>query len=281
MKKIILVATLLLAPILVWAETTPPAGAIDSRVRVIDYDPLEVVRLATFYGVSTHVQFGDGETISDVAVGDTTAWQVIPRGRHLFFKPKTENADTNVTVITNKRTYQFALVVEARKVQDKTAWRDPKLIYSLSFRYPEEEAAKFAAAAKVKEAQAAAAELKSKLADAKKDAVGQNLDYWAAGSEEIRPTAARDDGRFIYLTFSNNRDMPAVYAVDEEGNESLINTNVDGNTIAVQRLVRKLVLRKGSYAVCIVNKAFNLNAGSDNTTGTIAPAVQRVIKGEK
>ena len=279
MKIILFVAALLLMPVVALAEATPPVGAIDSRVRVIDYDPMEVVRLATFYGVATHVQFADGESISDVAVGDTTAWQVIPRGRHLFIKPKTENADTNVTVITNKRTYQFALVVEARKVTDKTAWRDPKLIYSLTFRYPEEEAAKLAALAKAKEALVATSDMKSKLADAKNE--GLNFDYWAAGSEEIRPTAARDDGRFVYLTFSNNRDMPAVYAVDEDGNESLINTNVDGNTIAVQRLVRKIVLRKGNYAVCVVNKAFNLNAGSDNTTGTIAPTVQRVLKGEK
>lgn len=279
MKSLLLVAGLLLAPVFAAAEAMPPVGATDSRVRVIDYDPMEVVRLTTFYGVSTHVQFAEGETISDVAVGDTTAWQVIPRGRHLFFKPKTENADTNVTVITSKRTYQFALVVETRKVTDKTAWRDPKLIYSLSFRYPEEEAAKKAALAKATETKAQLSEVKNKLAEAKKES--QNVDYWAAGSEEIRPTGARDDGRFIYLTFSNNRDMPAVYAVDEEGNESLIQTNVDGNTIAVQRLVRKLVLRKGSYAVCVVNKAFNLNAGSDNTTGTIAPTVQRVIKGEQ
>lgn len=74
---------------------------------------------------------------------------------------------------------------------------------------------------------------------------GQNFDYWVAGSEEISPTSARDDGRFIYLAFNNNRNMTAIYSVDEGGNQALINTNViDGNTIIVQRLVKHLMLRK-------------------------------------
>ena len=120
-------------------------------------------------------------------------------------------------------------------------------------------------------------EVKSKLTNAAHS--GQNTDYWVAGSDEISPTAARDDGRFIYLTFSNNRDMPAVYEVDEKGKEALINTNViDGNTIVIQRLVRRLILRKGDAVASVINKSFDLNGGIDNTTSTVAPDVERVIK---
>ena len=121
------------------------------------------------------------------------------------------------------------------------------------------------------------ADVKERLAAAKQ-MVG-NTDYWAAGSAEITPTGASDDGRFIRLTFSNNRDMPAVYAVDGEGNEALVNTNVDGNMIVVQRMVRRLTLRKGIAVVCVVNKSFDLSGGRDNNTGTVSQSVERVIKG--
>ena len=275
MKRLVCIA--LLVPALAWAELTPPKGSFDSRVRVVDYNPADVVKLTTFYGVSTHVQFGPKEEIKDVAVGDQQAWDIVPRGSHLFIKPKAQKADTNVTVVTDKRVYQFALVVEPRNVRDATAWRDPNLVFSLSFRYPDEEAARLTAQAKAAEAKAAQTDVKGKLAEAKKR--DENRDYWVAGSEEVSPTAARDDGRFIYLTFSNNRDMPAVYAVDNEGNEALINTNVEGNEIVVQRMVRKLTLRKGNSVACVVNKSFDLNGGRDNTTGTVAPDVERVIKG--
>lgn len=278
MKRLLLIA--LLVPILALAEVTPKKGDYDPRVRVVDYNPLNVVKLATFYGVSTHVQFGNGETIMDVAVGDDQAWKVVPRGNHLFIKPQATQADTNVTVVTDKRTYQFALVVQPRPMKDSTAWANPNLIFSLTFRYPDEEAAKAAANAKKEAVKSRLGEIKGKLSDAKKE--GQNFDYWVAGSEEISPTAARDDGRFIYLTFSNNRDMPAVYSVDAKGNEALINTNViDGNTIVIQRLVAHLMLRKGNAVASIINKSFDLNGGIDNTTGTVAPDVERVIKGER
>lgn len=276
MKRLLLIA--LLVPTLALAELTPQKGEFDPRVRIVDYNPMNVVKLSTFYGVSTHVQFAEGEAIQDVAVGDDQAWKVVPRGNHLFIKPQATNADTNVTVVTSLRTYQFALVVQPRPLKDSTAWADPNLIFSLTFRYPDDEAAKAAASAKQLALKAKLGEVKAKLSDAAK--AGENIDYWVAGSEEISPTAARDDGRFIYLKFTNNRDMPAVYEVDEKGNEALINTNViDGNTIVVQRLVRRLMLRKGDAVASVINKSFDLNGGTDNTTGTVAPDVERVIKG--
>ncbi|KWF77588.1 conjugal transfer protein [Burkholderia diffusa] len=280
MKRLLIVV--MLAPLLAlstqaMAEVTPSRGDYDARVRIVDYNPDNVVRLTTFYGVSTHVQFGDGEVIRDVAVGDDQAWNIVPRGNHLFIKPKETKADTNVTVVTDKRVYQFALIVQPHDMRNDRAWRDPNLIFSLSFRYPEEEAAKRQAKAEADRLKNRMGDMKAKLADAKH--AGGNNDYWVAGSTEVSPTAARDDGRFIYLTFSNNRDMPAVYATDESGAESLINTSVDGNTIVVNRMVRKLTLRKGKAVACIVNKAFDLDGGTDNTNGTIAPSVERVIKG--
>lgn len=276
MKRLLLIA--LLVPSLALAELTPAKGNFDPRVRVVDYNPMNVVKLATFYGVSTHIQFADNEKIEDVAVGDDQAWKVSPRGNHLFLKPQAKNADTNITVVTDKRTYQFAVVVQPRPIKDSTAWADPNLIFSLTFHYPDEDAAKLAANTKKDALKAKLGEIKDKLLDAKKE--GQNFDYWVAGSPEISPTAARDDGRFIYLTFANNRDMPAVYSVDVEGNEALINTNViDGNTIVIQRLVKSLMLRKGDAVASVINKSFDLNGGVDNKSGTVAPDVERVIKG--
>ena len=278
MKKLLAVALLL--PLLSNAEITPLKGSFDPRVRIVDYNPQNVIKLSTFFGVSTHVQFADGETIRDVAVGDDQAWNIKPRGSHLFIKPQATHADTNVTVVTDKRTYQFALIVQPRPRRDSSAWSDPNLIFSLTFRYPDEEAARVAAESRKNAVKDRLGEIKGKLSDANKE--GQNFDYWVAGSEEISPTAARDDGRFIYLTFSNNRDMPAVYSVDTTGNEALINTNViEGNTIVIQRLVPSLMLRKGTAVASVINKSFDLNSGSDNSTGTIAPDVQRVLKGAK
>jgi type IV secretion system protein VirB9 len=126
----------------------------------------------------------------------------------------------------------------------------------------------------------AADSIRTQLSDAARTAT--NWDYWVSGSDEISPTSARDDGRFMYLTFSRNRDMPAVYTVDESGAEALVPTHVqDGNTIVIQRMARRLMLRKGQAVAMVVNKSWNANGGSDNSTGTIAPGVERSVKGVK
>lgn len=263
-------------PAITLAELTPNKGIYDPRVRVVEYNKLNVVKIPTFYGVSTHIQFANDEIVKDIAIGDDAAWIVVNRENNLFLKPKNKNADTNATVVTNKRVYQFALIVNPRRSKDSNAWSDPNLIFSLSFRYPDEEDTKKAETINKEE-------INSRLDNVKnKDRKGSNLDYWVAGSEEISPTSAHDDGRFIYLAFSNNRDMPAVYSVSADGKESLINTHViNGNTIVIQRLVSHLMLRKGNAVASVINKSFDINGGIDNTTGTIAKDVERVIKGAR
>lgn len=259
------------------AEISPPRGHDDARVRKVDYNPDNVVLLTTFYGVSTHVQFASDETITDIAAGDDQAWSIVPRSKHnLFIKPRATNADTNLTVVTDKRTYHFALVIRENERDNNKAWRDPNLIFSLAFRYPDEEAARLAAIEMAKREKEEKKALQHKMDDAKKAIL--NYDYWLAGALEVSPTEAFDDGRFTRLVFGNNRDMPAIYAVDSEEKESLINTNVEGNTIVIHRVYRKLIMRKGNYVACLVNKSFDFDKGRDNTSGTIANDVKRVIK---
>ncbi|MFZ4701388.1 MAG: P-type conjugative transfer protein VirB9 [Candidatus Methylumidiphilus sp.] len=297
MNRTLVCAVLLsLLPSVGTAEITPRQGDYDPRVRIVDYNPSNVVKLSTFYGVSTHVQFGEGENIHDVAVGDDQAWTIVPRGLHLFIKPKAQKADTNLTVITDKRAYEFMVYVEPRPLEDVTAWKNPKLIYALTFRYPEDETGKLDGKLqkqriKEKLANERTAGSNSSTARSPDYPLGDsntldgnkpngNLDYWVAGSQEISPTSAKDDGRFTYLTFTNNRDMPAIYTVDAEGNEALVNTNVEGNTIIVHRVVPKLTLRKGIAVACLLNKSFNFDGGRDNTTGTVSADVKRVVKGQ-
>lgn len=266
---------ILLMPVLAFAEVTPSRGQDDPRIRTVDYNPENVVRVSTFYGVSTHIQFDPDETIRDVAVGDDRAWTIIARSSHLFIKPRDLQANTNVTVVTDRRVYQFVLVVNKRSLKDRSAWADPNLIFSLSFRYPEDDAGR---KAKQDERHQIAKHLEHAVNPERSLLI--NHDYWVAGSESVSPAQAWDDGRFIYLVFPDNRDMPAVYAVDEEGGEALVNTHViNGNTIVVQRMLKQLMLRKGMAVASLLNQSFDASKGRDNETGTVSGQVRRIIRG--
>lgn len=260
------------------AEVLPPKGHTDGRVRVIDYDPMNVIRLVTQYGVSTHVQFPEEETIQDVALGDDQAWKLAPRRNHLFIKPVAEKADTNVTVVTTQRTYNFALTVKPIRGAADASWSDADLIYTLYFRYPNEDQKRKESALQEKAQQEKDALLQRALEQ--KPAI-RNINYYRQGSDLIAPVEAWDDGRFTYLTFSQGQDIPAVYLEDEEGKEALLNTSFEGHsTVVVHRVLQRMMIRQGDQVARIENRSFTTEQ-SWKETGTTSQTIKRVEKRER
>lgn len=268
MKKIFFLCLIL--PVFAFGEITPPRGKSDARVRAVVYDPQDVVRIPAFDGVSTHIRFADNEVVQVVAIGDEKAWHVVSRGNHLFIKPRESHANTNVTVLTDKRAYQFLLAVQK---PGRSVLAGNNLIFSLSFTYPEEEKAE-------QEKAARQAELAKRLDGMNTQSV-RNTDYWVKGSDYVIPEAAFDDGRFITLSFAAGTDMPAVYEVDENGDESLINTHVKDNTLVVQRRLKNLMLRKGKAVALLENRSFDSQDTIGSPTGTVSAGVVRTIREDR
>ena len=251
----------------------PAPGPLDSRVRFVDYKTAEVVQLVGHYGYSTHVQFDPSESITKIALGDPHAWELAPIDNHLFIKPTAEDAATNMTIVTSQRVYNFEL--SAHWSGNGAHPRPNDMLFQVNFRYPEQEAARMAA-------EAEAARLRDKL-NQKEPTPAFNWNYWGKGSQEVTPNSAYDDQRFTYLKFANNREMPAVYVVNPDGSESLVNTSIDPtqpDTIVVHKIARQFVLRKGNSVACVFNESFDAN-GITNTAGTTIPGVERVIRGEQ
>ena len=100
-----------------------------------------------------------------------------------------------------------------------------------------------------------------------------------AGSADIVPTMVYDDGRFTYLRFPGNREVPAVFHVLGDGSETLVNARMEDDALVVDRVSRRLMLRAGSAVVGIWNEAFDLE-GSPAKGSTTVPGVQRVLKSD-
>ena len=88
----------------------------DDRLVHHAYNENEVVRIEGRAGVQATIAFGQGESIENVAVGDSQSWQITPNKRAdlLFVKPLEGTARTNMTVVTNRHTYFFDLVASPR-----------------------------------------------------------------------------------------------------------------------------------------------------------------------
>lgn len=274
------------------AAPEPP----DPRLREVAYDPNAVVTVPVKRGVVTLVVLDAAEVITDVASGlggdcskADAAWCVAaqPGGRNLFVKPKsTASAANNLAVVTDRRTHAFRFVV----LPDGDI-KPP--VYRLIVRAPLPPApartSSYAAPIALKDIapwlalpptppptppqQTVAERLQSKPKVL-------NTDYAiaeGAGSQDIAPTLVFDDGRFTYLRFPGNREVPTVFHVLGDGSETLVNARMEDDLLVVDRVSRRLMLRAGSAVVGLWNEAFDLD-GRPPGDGTTVPGVQRALK---
>jgi type IV secretion system protein VirB9 len=262
-----------------FAVETPRPGAADPRIKTIDYDPQQVVRIVGAFRTATQIRFGADETVQHVALGDSSAWEVAPETNILFVKPTEPRAPTNLIVTTRTQTgetryYTFELTARAGAARA----RAPDAFFVVQFRYPQAEKARLAAALSA-EAQA----LESRVVQLKLERGvlegPRNLAYELQGSMAVAPSEVTDNGRFTVLRFPGAQALPAVYAVSPDGAEALVPFDVRGEFIVVHQIAAQLRLRRGREALCIFNLAFQ-PAGRPTGTATAAADVDRTLRDE-
>ncbi len=216
--------------------------AVDSRIRVMVYNPDDVFKFTGYYGYQSSIEFADGESVDTISMGDSTSWQIVPSGRRIFLKPMEFDATTNMTVITNKRMYQFEL--HADEAEDIN---DPKLVFSVRFIYPDD-----SGTAGIRQYATTSG---PDLSQPEKF----NFNYTISGNETIAPLRIFDDGEFTYFKFkTKNAEIPAFFMVDSDGKESLVNYRVSGEYIVVERVTSQYTLRNGTDVVCVFNESMPL-----------------------
>jgi type IV secretion system protein VirB9 len=241
-----------LSPLTGLAETLPLKGARDARVRVAEYHADEVYRLPAFVGYQVHLEFEPGESFVGLGAGDVEGVSFVATGNHLFLKPKAAAVTTNLTVVTDRREYQFEYSATTHRPNPEVE----DVIYSLRFAYPP-------VGSPIAPALAAGVESRAK-----------NFAYGFCGPRSLQPTRAWDDGVQTYMVFPARVDLPAVFVMNADGTESLVNITVEVDQVRVHRVTERLILRRGRQVGCLVNRAFS-GGGSRLESGTVAPRVVR------
>ena len=232
-----LIATLLVS--------VTPATAQDARLREVIYDPAQVVLIEGRAKIQATVTFGEDETIENVAIGDSSAWQITPnkRANLLFIKPLTPRAATNMTVITNRRTYFFDLVANPAA----------RPLYVMRFVYPQDEAAAAREAQMIEEANAQEM-LAASDPYAVVDPAALNFAWKAKGDRNLLPVQTYDDGEATFLAWPQGRSVPAVLITDPEGVEGPVNYTVRGDTIVIDGVPQTIVLRSGDDSALLTHQ---------------------------
>lgn len=236
--RCVVIALALLVAMPAFAEEQPIAGRADPRIRTVTYNRDNVVAIDATFGTSTMIVLQDNEKIQTLALGDSVSWRVEPNhaGNIIFLKPVQKDAQSNLNVVTDKRIYSFIL---------RSNMRPPaRQIYKVQFRYPDDEAdARLLARAKEI---AAYPNLKGL------NVANVNSDYGYKGSSANKPIAVFDDGTKTWFRFAG--ETPAIYIVDRDRNESLVNFRTEGPYVVVDKVNFQWTLRNGGESTCVFNR---------------------------
>lgn len=212
----------------------------DARVATRDYAENDVVRVTTRAGFQSTIEFGEGERIENVAVGESAAWQVTPNRRAdlLFIKPAMATAPvTNMTVVTDRHTYLFELHAAARATP----------VYLLRFAYAEEPPAP-----PELPPEAATPELIPVVQTRELPVNDFNFAWTMKGKRKLYPERVFDDGQSVYLAWAEGRALPAVLSIGPDGkSEGPVNFTADGRYLIVEGFHNRLVLRSGADVATI------------------------------
>lgn len=244
------------------AAIKPTPISSDGRIMSVQYDRNEIVEIPTGYGVSTLIQLEDGEYMPEeddrtgAGLGDKKAWQVDVRANNIFVKPIANNPDTNMVIVTNKRTYALQFKIAPKG----------KAGYIVRFSYPDTQLAQEQLA--LKNSLAIQNKIDSAKGESTKNVGKINMKgYFMRGDSQLAPKKIWDDGRFTYLQYPNSKDLPAVYRILPDGKEMLVNTHIDNDVMVLQETAKGYMLRLGQSVLEVRNALYDPE-GKFNALGT-------------
>ena len=184
----------------------------DPRILNLPYDPNQVVTLAVDPGYAAVVELGPGESVQNVVVGNSSAWQVTANGRgdRVVIKPTSGAAITDMVIVTDEHRYVFLL---------QAAGGAPS-IFVVRFTYAD-----------------AAPGPSAKLRAAT---------YKVRGARSLYPVSMHDDGVRTTITWPSDAALPAVYAATGTGTETVVDGRMVGRNFVIEGTAPRYVFRLGS-----------------------------------
>jgi type IV secretion system protein VirB9 len=260
---LLLIIASIAAPVIASAETPI---VTDSRIKTFVYNENEVFNVVTHYGYQSNIEFGANESIEAISVGDRVGWQITPSGRRLFVRAMEDKAHTNMTVVTNKRAYQFDL----REAGTAALLPSEELVYVIRFYYPDEpgmtppppvvDVSALVPASPVTSAPLAPVTAPATIAPVPASRVSQalNYNYTFTGTGSATPTKIYDDGHATYFTFAATSIKPRIAVISASGKEISIPTNRNSEGIwMVNTIASRFIIKSGNSRVIVYNESAN------------------------
>jgi len=214
------------------ARQRPETTSFTQARQIYTYAPGAIYELYTSPSFISAILLEPGESLGDVAAGDTSRWMVqetsaetgIDGRTIVLVKPQTTGLRTNIVLVTDRRTYTIEAIAQAGSAYSaQIAWC-----------YPAEEEARMASVDQLH--------------------FGYRVRATRGGRPSWMPTRVFDDGRRTWIEMPEavaSSDLPPLLVITGEGAE-LVNYRVQGRRYMVDRIFDVAELRLGTRSPTIV-----------------------------
>jgi type IV secretion system protein VirB9 len=185
----------------------------DPRIQTLTYNAGQVVTLSVAQGYATVVELLPEERVDTVVVGNSAGWQVTAAraGDRIVVKPLQGATTTNLVVITDAHRYAFLLQ------PGDGGMASPFIV---RFTLP---------------------------ADPRSDTVllAQTRSFRLSGDKGLFPLEMSGDGQRTRIRWKANAPLPAIFAGDAHGKETLVNGRMVDGVYVVEGAAKRYTFRIG------------------------------------
>ena len=222
------------------ARMEPTRAGYINAIPVYPWTEGALYRLYTSPERVSTIALQAGEELIDISTGDTVRWvvgdtssgQASARRVHILIKPSLPDIQTNLVVLTDRRTYHLELVSTKQTYMASISWT-----------YPTD------ALVALYKQNAAAQENEERIADRGVRLDSLNFRYRIEGDDPPwRPLRAFDDGRKVYIEMPSGLsqgEAPPLFVAGADGRPNLVNYRVRGSYYIVDRMFGVAELRLG------------------------------------
>ncbi len=228
----------------------------DTRIKTFVYSPNEIFQVKFKVGYQSIIELQEGEDVELITFGDRGSWEPTVLGRRIFLKVSDTGVKTNMTIITDKRTYLLEI-----SSNDDDDDNDAKITYILRFFYPDiivdipPTTAKLAKIALNKYVASSTRSNKTMAEGIVANVGSVNTNYTYAGNgKSILPQMVFDNGSKTYFKFADANNIPLISAVTNDYQEVPLRVRKSGEYVYVDTTERQLTLRQGKELICIFNE---------------------------
>ncbi len=226
--------------------------------RTFVYKPNAIYAVNAGLGVATQIVLDPSEKIKDFGTGFSAGWEIVRRDHIFYLKPKDPDAETNMYIRTDRRSYMFDLKIVTKDWKRIDEARAAGVAYLIQFTYPD--ANDYANPLEKAPAIAPALAMPTPKdiapivpASTPYQSYHMEYDYSAdEGSKWLTPVRLYDDGQVTYVQMNQNANTPVFFGrSSDRGEEFLLNKTVKKNLYILHGIYPFIVIRNGTSVVGI------------------------------